>query len=166
MKKQCFLALTLIAVTGLFLLNFSPQNGTTKSYSNEELCGCCYLTDVNASKIIGRKFAVLVLEFEEGLSRKDIMKFKKTCKLILAYINFGYAEEWVHEPTEYEGEYFVEFWREEWLQVVLIKIEKAREMGFDGVFLDNIDSCIVISELKPEWARNLNFNKAHGKYIA
>ena len=32
-------------------------------------------------------------------------------------------------------------------------------MGFDGVYLDNIDACIVVSELDLSWAKNLNLTK-------
>lgn len=32
-------------------------------------------------------------------------------------------------------------------------------MGFDGVYLDNIDVCIVVSELDLSWAKNLNLTK-------
>ncbi|RLE93010.1 MAG: hypothetical protein DRN04_08630 [Thermoprotei archaeon] len=46
-----------------------------------------------------------------------------------------------------------------WLQVILAKVEKAYEMGFDGVYLDNIDARIVISELDLGWAKNLNLTK-------
>jgi len=95
----------IVAVLGLVLFK-SPSvvNKNCCSYSDEELCGCCYLTDIDVSKITGRKFAVLVIEFEEGISKKDVIELKKSCKLVLVYINFGYAENWRDYWSEIKNE--------------------------------------------------------------
>jgi len=82
---------------------------------------CYYLTDINLSRIENRGFAVLVLEFEEGLNAENLVKLKELNRLVLAYINLGCAEawrdywpkikgkSWVHSQTEYEDEYYVEY---------------------------------------------------------
>ena len=64
---------------------------------------CYYLTEVNPENIIGRNFRILVLEFEEGLSSKDVEMLKKQSELVLAYVNFGYAEQRRITGLEYGG---------------------------------------------------------------
>ncbi|KYH39350.1 MAG: hypothetical protein AYL28_000740 [Candidatus Bathyarchaeota archaeon B23] len=134
--------------------------------SSEPLCSCCYLTDVDPERLRGRRFDVLILEME-GLNPSAIGELRRRCRLLLAYINLGYAEEWrdywseiggggwVHEPTEYEGEYFVEYWRPEWRDVILTLVEEAHGIGFEGVLLDNVDASTTLRELRPTWSRGL-----------
>jgi|GEM_PF-1341397 len=138
---------------------------------------CYYLMNVRVDRLIDRNFRIVVIEFEKGLSEKDVKKIKQHCELLLGYINFGHAEKWrdywykirykswVHGRTEYRGEYYVEFWRDEWHRIVLDKIYKAYNMGFDGIYLDNIDVCIILSESNPPWTRGLNLSELMIKSI-
>ena len=131
---------------------------------------CYYLTDVQLSKLAGRKFKVLVVEFE-GLNRESVEELKRHGEVVLGYVNFGYAEEWrsywprvrgeewIHGATGYTGEFFVEYWDPRWHKVVLEEVEKACEMGFNGVFFDNIDACVVVGEEGLEWAAGLNLTE-------
>jgi len=89
-------------------------------------------------------------------------------KTVLAYINVGYAEEWrwyweeavaagiVHEPTEYGGEYYVEFWSEEWREIIGQYIRDALAAGYSGVYLDNIDAATIIAESGVAWASHVD----------
>ena len=146
--------------------NFNKSRDVT-GYTYPRIA-CYYLTDINLSKIENRSFAVLVLEFKEGLNAENLMKLKELNGLVLAYINFGYAEawrdywpkirgkSWVHSRTEYEDEYYVEYWREKWHKIILEKVDEAYRLGFDGVYFDNVDACTVLEEEKPKWVRGLN----------
>ena len=155
--------------------NFNKSIGVTgQGYPR---IACYYLTDINLSKIENRSFAVLVLEFEEGLNAENLKKLKELNGLVLAYINFGYAEawrdywpkirgkSWVHSRTEYKDEYYVEYWREEWHKIILKKVDEAFRLGFDGVYFDNMDACTVLEEEKPKWARGLNLTNLMIKSI-
>ena len=138
---------------------------------------CYYLTDVNINKLRGRSFRVLVLEPGEGLSKNDVRYLKESNGAVLAYINLGYAEKWrgywsgisrtgiVHGPTEYEDEYYVEFWRREWMETILEQASMAADMGFDGVYFDNIDAYIWIREKGFGWAEGINLEDAMAKTV-
>ncbi len=132
---------------------------------------CYYLTNIDMRKLKDRHFRVLVIEMEEGLTPKDVRELEKHNNLVMAYINLGHAEEWrdywshikgkfwVHESTEYEGEYFVEYWRKEWQDIILSKVEKAESMGFQGVYFDNIDAYVSIRENGYRWARGMDLEE-------
>ncbi len=132
---------------------------------------CYYLMNIDLKKLKGRTFEVMIIEFEEGLGESGVEYLKHHCRLLLAYINFGYAEDWrdywskirnatwIHEPTEYEGEYFIEYWRPEWHNIVIEKAVRAHELGFDGVLLDNVDACVVLKGRNQSWIQGLNLTQ-------
>lgn len=93
-------------------------------------------------------------------------------RTVLAYINAGYAEDWrwywgqavaagiVHGQTEYEGEYFVEYWSGAWLEIILEYVSTVLEAGYDGVYLDNIDASLILSEERPAWTDGVDLNES------
>ncbi len=51
------------------------------------------------------------------------------------------APEWLDiENPNWEGNYKVKYWKEEWQNIVLGYLDKIIEAGFDGVYLDIIDA--------------------------
>ncbi len=102
--------------------------------------------------------------YDTPWSAGDIEFLKSRGAKVLAYVNIGFAEDWRwywngswgpdnHPPwlewVEYpgwEGEYFVKFWHSSawgpggWVVVLKREIKRVMSMGFDGVFLDNVDA--------------------------
>ena len=110
----------------------------------------------------GVRWSVAILE-PEDVGPENLEAMSNSSSLVLAYLNFGYAEEWrdywgyvnssgiVHgESPEYEGEYFVEYWSREWLNITSSLAIKYISEGFGGVLLDNIDACKAIEGMP--WA--------------
>ena len=77
-------------------------------------------------------------------------------KIVIAYISIGEAEnyrfywnkswdtdppDWIgKENPEWEGNYPVKYWFDEWKQIIFEYLDKIIEQGFDGIYLDKIDS--------------------------
>ena len=95
------------------------------------------------------------------LKKKDIKKLKIKAnggkRLVLAYLSIGEAEDyrwyWKRwwwkfvkkdllgpENPYWEGNYLVKYWKGLWKRIVRIYIRKIMRAGFDGVFLDKVDS--------------------------
>ncbi len=93
-------------------------------------------------------------------------------RIVLAYVNAGYAEDWrwywdqavaagiVHGQTEYEGEYFVEYWSVAWRDIILEYVSTVLEAGYDGVYLDNMDASLILSEERPAWTDGVDLNES------
>jgi cysteinyl-tRNA synthetase len=101
---------------------------------------------------------------EEPLSTADVASLKNKdvggTRLVIAYINIGAAESWryywqddwkLHKPDwlakkydGYDDEIWVEFWNQEWQDIIygndVSYIKKIIDMGFDGVYLDNVEA--------------------------
>ena len=98
---------------------------------------------------------------------------------VIAYLDIGFAEEWRghwnspwtkhNHPEwlvrvvypEWPGECFVKYWHISawrqggWTDIMLNELEKIIDMGFDGVMLDNVDSCMMW-EGPEEWFGRIN----------
>ena len=127
----------------------------------------CYCIGFKPSLDGASMYNVVILDPDEADSSL-VRGLAERGTIVLAYINIGYAEEWrsywinvsragiVHGPTEYEGEYFVEYWSPAWRSIILGYARKALAEGFTGVYLDNIDAAMVLREEKPGWAGNVD----------
>jgi len=100
-------------------------------------------------------------------SNTDVIYMKSTGineKLVISYISIGEAEDyrfywneswdenhdgipdfgapnWLDiENTEWEGNYKVHFWLEEWQQIIYEYLDKILAVGFDGIYMDIIDA--------------------------
>jgi len=102
--------------------------------------------------------------FETRLTKKDInsLKYKKNGKkrLIIAYLSIGEAEDYrdywkkkwmkkypgwiVEENPNWPGNYVVKYWYRSWKKIIFGReksyLDKIIKTGFDGVYLDTIDS--------------------------
>lgn len=94
------------------------------------------------------------------LTTEDIEKLKKKPqggkRLVIGYFSIGEAEDyrdyweggwdrklpvWIsHENENWEGNYIVKYWSKEWKKIVDEMLSKFIDTGFDGVFLDTIDT--------------------------
>jgi cysteinyl-tRNA synthetase, unknown class len=88
---------------------------------------------------------------------EDIQELKNSDKIVLAYLAVGEAEdyrdywrpEWSKTPPEFitkpvddqfAGNYRVKYWKEGWQEIILERLDRIAEAGFDGVFLDKVDA--------------------------
>lgn len=85
---------------------------------------------------------------------EEIARLKRTGKKVLGYFEIGSIEDFrpdfeefrradpdmlLNEVDGWAGEYFAKYWDERWLhQVVLPRVDRALDAGFDGVYLDTI----------------------------
>jgi len=105
-----------------------------------------------------------VAVLEPSLATREVVEWLHSQgALVLGYVNAGYAEEWrsywpslveegvVHGPSGYEGEYLVEYWSPAWRRALLGEIQRLAAMGFDGVYLDNLDAATLLAEEQPRW---------------
>ena len=100
----------------------------------------------------------------QPLNAADISRLQRKenggSRLVIAYMSIGEAEdyryyfnpEWIVEPPtwmdaenpDWEGNYKVRYWDEEWQAVIFGKtdsyLQKVMDAGFDGVYLDIIDA--------------------------
>jgi len=90
-------------------------------------------------------------------SKDEILLLKKNLNgKVIAYISIGEAEDyrwywkkefeknkplWLDkENNKWPGNYKVKYWNKEWQEFIFNYIEKIQAQGFDGVFLDLVDS--------------------------
>jgi len=98
----------------------------------------------------------------ELLEKEDIKEIKKNGKKLIAYISLAEAEnyrdywefiwnrrrpEWIEsENPSWSGNFRVKYWQPEWKEIVMKQIKDSMEKGFDGVFLDVIDTYYYFQE--------------------
>ncbi|MCE4602010.1 MAG: endo alpha-1,4 polygalactosaminidase [Desulfurococcales archaeon] len=150
----------ILAIVATMLLITEPSG-------KEPIIAAYYLTMVDPDKIQWHYWKVLVLEPDD--SGGGVVEVGLNwSSLLLAYLNVGYAEEWrsywsnisgapwVHGPTEYDGEYYIEYWRPEWHEIMKQMTTQYLDMGFEGIYLDNIDAAEIIGETSPSWASGVD----------
>ena len=109
------------------------------------------------------KYDVIVIDmYFHGikLTAEDIEKLREKPqggkRLVIGYFSIGEAEDyrgywkegwdrklpnWIsHENENWEGNYIVRYWSKEWGIVVNEMLSKFIDTGFDGIFLDTIDT--------------------------
>lgn len=94
------------------------------------------------------------------LTEKDIkrIRYKRDGgrRLVISYFSIGEAEDyryywkrkWSKNPPEWlgeenprwEGNYIVKYWHREWYEIIEEYMDRIVEAGFDGVFLDTVDT--------------------------
>jgi len=109
------------------------------------------------------KYDLLLIDLNfhgKQLTKKDIEKLKTKPqggkRLIIGYFSIGEAEDyreywkkewsenlpkWIrYENEDWEGNYIVEYWSEEWKEIIKNILNKYVDSGYDGVYLDTIDT--------------------------
>jgi cysteinyl-tRNA synthetase len=110
-----------------------------------------------------------------GGSREQIETLKHSPggdKLVLCYMSIGQAEnyrfywqrEWAQNPppwldqadTVWAGDYWVQYWHPEWQAIIYGSpesyLDQILELGFDGVYLDRVDTYLYYQEQGRETA--------------
>lgn len=119
------------------------------------------LQEADPSSIVKSGFQLVVIDYsrdgsEEGAySREEIDLLKSSGIIPIAYLSIGEAEdyrfywreEWFHDPPawlgrenpEWEGNYAVKYWEEEWKRILRAYVDRIVERGFCGLYLDKVD---------------------------
>lgn len=157
----------------LVLLQSIMGNPIITNYT-QHLCNCIGSSlDPNTAS----KFQILIVDPDETAASL-LAQYEEMGKTVLAYINVGYAEDWrpywndtrlhgiIHNETEYEGEYYVEYWDPLWLHTIANYVEACLNQGYDGIYLDNIDAYIVLNESNYTWIQGIDLREAMIQLVA
>jgi len=120
------------------------------------------LQGADPDQIAASGFDLIVMDYsvdgteETKYTPQEIQKIKNAGIIPIAYISIGEAEdyrfywqdewytnppEWLgNENPEWPGNYPVKYWYNEWKQIIFSYLDKIIEQGFEGVYLDRIDS--------------------------
>lgn len=115
------------------------------------------LQSTKYKKLKNNKVDLVVVDIDDsGLSKSKIIWLKKSGKVVVSYISIGEAEDyrdyWQNdwevwtpsfidkENPDWEGNYKVFYWEDEWQQIILDKIEVIAKKWYDGVYLDIVDA--------------------------
>jgi len=160
----------LLSIILLILITYSLTTTVYGGLNPQWLSGISWYQYPITEFIVGAYGDFIVVDPDYGPSGKpwtsdDIEWIKASGKKIIAYLNIGFAENWRDYWNEtwnetfhpewlvwveypgWPGEYFVKYWHPSawetggWVDILKHELEKIISMGFDGVRLDNIDSC-------------------------
>lgn len=121
------------------------------------------LQDINLEAVAQTDYDLIVMDYskdgssENAYAVNEIQTLQnKGQKLVLAYLSIGEAEDyrdywqpdwepgdpiWLdQENPDWEGNYKVLYWHDEWQQIILDYLKDIQQAGFDGVYLDLIDA--------------------------
>ncbi len=142
-----------------FFLSFLTSCVSTPSFSVDSWA--YQLQNANPSEMMNLDFDIYVIDYSrdgsEGgrYSREEIENLKRSGKIVLSYLSIGEAEDyrfywegsWYENPPEWlgeenpnwEGNYAVRYWMNGWKEIVFDYLEKIKEEGFSGLYLDKVD---------------------------
>lgn len=107
----------------------------------------------DSRSIAKRNSDVAVVDPDEIANPKSLKsKANGSKRAVLAYVSIGEAEagrkymkrsdkKWLtREEQGWSGNYKVRFWDEDWKNIVKSRVKAALDAGYDGVYLDRIDT--------------------------
>ncbi|GAB6065547.1 endo alpha-1,4 polygalactosaminidase [Aquifex pyrophilus] len=144
----------------LFLI--SCGGGSGNNGENKEKIKWLYqLQNINPYEVANSGFKIAVIDYsrdgtpEGELTKEELNLIKKNGIIPLAYISIGEAEdyrfywkeEWENNPPEWlseenpewEGNYAVKYWYDEWKNIIYRYVDKVIQQGFSGIYLDKVD---------------------------
>ena len=100
---------------------------------------------------------LLVVDIDDvALTQSELAALREDRKIILSYLSIGEAEDYRdywqdgweagnpsfidHENPEWEGNFKVKYWMQEWQTIIDSRVAEIAEAGYDGVYLDIIDA--------------------------
>lgn len=120
------------------------------------------LQNATYSSLASEAFRLAVVDMDDtGMDATQVASLTKDQgKLVLTYLSIGEAEDyrdywqdgdWNHSPPDFllgenpdwEGNYSVEFWDEDWQQIMFSRVDEAIELGYSGIYLDIVDAYTV-----------------------
>ncbi len=161
MKNKLCLIKVLIVI-GIVLMECTQHLENEKKYYEFKVKNWAYqLQNADPNVIATSSFELVVIDYskdgsEQGeFSHEEIRKMKNSGVKPIAYLSIGEAEdyrfywkgkwhinppEWLgKENHEWEGNYAVKYWDEEWKTILHAYLDKIIEQGFLGVYLDKVD---------------------------
>ncbi|MEQ1716845.1 MAG: endo alpha-1,4 polygalactosaminidase [Hyphomicrobium sp.] len=141
----------LAAAAGLLALQAGPAAADRTSVRNAKSWSIQLQGDHRS--IAKRNSDVAVVDPDEVRNPGSLKKKASGGKrAVLAYISIGEAEEgrgymkkkgkrWLTKESQgWQGNYKVRFWDEEWKGIVKSRVRAAIAAGYDGVYLDRVDT--------------------------
>lgn len=104
-------------------------------------------------KSIQYSYIVIDANDDYGLPIKHsfINHLKSSHNTVISYLSIGEAESYrpyfknlnkdliLEENKNWDGNYTVRFWKEQWQQIIEVYLDQIMKQGFDGVYLDIVD---------------------------
>ena len=153
-------------ITGIILIVLLSCNNESRGINS----WAYQLQDADPQLISTTDFNLIVMDYsrdgteDEKYTEGEIEKIKDAGIIPIVYISIGEAEdyrfywkkEWKDNPPEWlgkenpewEGNYKVKFWKEEWKNIIFSYLDRVIEQGFEGVYLDIIDAYLYWSDDK------------------
>jgi cysteinyl-tRNA synthetase len=117
------------------------------------------------------KYDLFIIDMEANQSKlavEDLERLKLKPqggrRLVIAYFSVGEAEvyrdywksewndklpDWIcYENENWEGSYLVKYWSKEWHDRIKEMLNRSINAGFDGIFLDTIDTYLYLEEVQ------------------
>jgi cysteinyl-tRNA synthetase len=115
------------------------------------------LQNAQYSNLKNLNVEAIVVDFEDSkLSKTDIANIQSDNKVIFSYLSIGAAEnyrnywgsDWkVGNPSfvdeavpGWPGDFYVKYWDPAWQQIIRERVQQVADLGYNGVYLDMIDS--------------------------
>lgn len=149
----------------------TPPNNTRVAWN--EISSWAYQLQNYSSnsldQIKNSKFSLVVIDLSnndingdgimnEFWSNNQVKSVKDSGKYVLAYFEIGAIEDFrpeysgisqnllLWELDDWEGEFYVKYWEEEWWTIVKGRVDQAILAGFDGAYLDMVVSYEHLAE--------------------
>jgi len=160
LKTNVYILFCILILLALFALYAEKKS----SIPFKNACSWLYqLQSINFNKIKDSYYDILVTDYSwDGSEEKEyrqgqIPRLKKmTGKIVLAYISIGEAEDYrfywknnwkvgnpgflMQENPNWKGCFKVKYWNKKWQQIIFQYIDHIIDMGFDGLYIDLVDS--------------------------
>ena len=146
----------LVFILSLLTLSFSPSVSASPSSWGYQL------QDLVVDDLIASPFDLLVIDYSKdgsddyALSLSEVSDIQSSDKTVISYISIGEAEDyryyfnsdWLTSPPswlgeenpDWEGNYKVNYWEQDWKDIVFDYIDKILSSNFNGIYLDIIDA--------------------------
>jgi cysteinyl-tRNA synthetase len=128
------------------------------STNNNRLAYLYQLQNASLESLQNLNFEIAVLDIDDsGLSVSQIQELNSENKTLYSYISIGEAENYrsywtdnnwdtntpdfiLEENSEWEGNFRVKFWDEQWQLVIFDNIETIVNQGYNGAYLDIVEA--------------------------
>jgi len=163
MKTKYKIIALVLAIVLIILLNFSIQKilksseNKIKEQLSAEITSFHYqLQNAEYNNLESLDVDFIIVDIDDAnLEKSEILDLKKD-KVVLSYLSIGEAEDYRDywqdswktgnpsfigkENPDWEGNYKVMYWNKEWQNIILKKTEEIALQGYNGVYLDLIDT--------------------------
>ncbi len=148
-------------LTVFFVVTILILSGCAKANKTENAkTWLCQFQNFSPSSISKTNFNIVVVDYSydgsdsKALNATEVEEMKSGGKIVLAYMNVGYAEEWRfywnkiknatfvgNDDTRWRGEHLIlDFDNPIWENAMHQYVSKIKNAGFDGVYLDGVDA--------------------------